>query len=98
MIIKVERSGGLTGIPFLNEIDAKDLPSNLVNVAKKIMADQKSYTLSMKTTSKGSDYYSYKISIQEGGNQSIIECNDLNIQGDLKLLIRYIERNSKMAK
>ena len=99
MIIKVERSGGFTGIHTLNEIDAKDLPSKLVNAAKKIMADQKLSSLSMQRTPKGSaDYYSYKISIQDGVNQRIIDCNEYNIQDDLKLLVKYIERNSKLAK
>lgn len=99
MIIKLERTGGFAGLPMLNKIDAKDLPSKLVNVAKAIMLDQRSYTLPMTKTHKGSaDYYSYKISIQDAGNQRIIECNELNIEDDLKLLVKYIEKNSRVAK
>jgi hypothetical protein len=99
VIIKVERSGGFTGLPILKEIDAKDLPPNLFNVAKKIMLDQKLYALPMTKTPKGSaDYYSYKISIQDADNRKIIECNEFNIQDNLKLLVRYIERNSSIIK
>jgi hypothetical protein len=94
----VERSGGFGGLPTLNEIDTKDLPSKLVNVAKEIMLAKKSSTLSITKTPKGSgDYYSYKISIQDASNRRSIECNEFNIQDDLKLLIKYIERNSKKA-
>ena len=93
MRIMLERSGGFTGIPVLNEIDAKDLPSKLVIVAKKIIADQKSYSPPMKLISKGpADYYSYKISIQDGNARKIIECNDFNIQDDIKQIVRFIER------
>jgi hypothetical protein len=99
VIIKVERSGGLTGIPILNEIDAKDLPSALIITAKKIMVDQKLSSLPLKATPRGAaDYYSYKISVQDGLNGRVIECNEFNIQDDLKLLVKYIERNSKKGK
>lgn len=98
MIIRVERSGGFAGLPILNEIETKDMPSKLVNVAKEIMLAKKSSTLPITKTPKGAgDYYSYKISIQDARNRRIIECNEFNIQDDLKLLIKYIERNSKKA-
>lgn len=96
MIIKVERSGGLTGIPLSREMDIKDLPSALITTAKKIMADQKSSPLSMKSTPRGAaDHYTYKILIQDGMNQRVIECSQYNIQDDLKSLVKYVERNSK---
>jgi hypothetical protein len=99
VIIKVERSGGLTGIPFLTEIDAKDLPSTLKIRAKKMLVDQKLSALPMKVTPRGAaDYYSYKISVQDGVNRRVIECNEYNIQDDLKLLVKYIEKNSKKGK
>lgn len=99
MIIKIERSGGVTGIPISNEIDVKDLPSGLVNTAKKILVDEKFPSLSMKRPSKGSaDYFSYKISVQNGANQRTIECDEHNIQDDLKQIVKYIERNSEKIK
>ena len=92
----MERSGGFAGLPTLIEIDTKHLPSKLVNVAKEIMLAEKSSTLPITKTPKGSgDYYSYKISIQDARNRRSIECNEFNIQDDLKLLIKYIERTSK---
>jgi hypothetical protein len=99
VIVKVERSGGLVAIPITIEMDAKDLPSTLITTAKKIMTDQKLSALPMQGTPKGAaDYYSYKISIRDGVNQRVIECNEYNIQDDLKLLVKYIERNSKKGK
>lgn len=95
----MERSGGFAGLPTINEIDTKDLPSKLVNIAKEIiLAKKKSSTLPITKTPEGSgDYYSYKISIRDARNRRSIECDELNIQDDLKLLIKYIERNSKKA-
>ena len=94
--IRVERSGGLAGIPISNEIDGKDLPSGLTRTAKKIMEDKSVPSLSIKLSPRGAaDHYTYKISIQDGRNQRVIECNQYNIEDDLKSLVNYIERNSK---
>jgi len=94
--IRVERSGGLAGIAISNEMDAKDLPSALIRTAKKIIEDKKVSSLPMKSSPRGAaDHYTYKISIQDGRNQRVIECNQYNIEDDLKSLVNYIERNSK---
>jgi Emfourin len=70
-----------------------------VSEVKKIMVNQKLSSLPNKRTPNGSaDYYSYKISIQDGGNQRVIECNEYNIQGNLRHLVKYIEENSNFAK
>jgi hypothetical protein len=95
VIIKVERSGGLTGISTCNEMDIKDLPSTLISTAKKIMNDN-NYSLPITSAPRGSaDYYTYKISILDGVNQRVIDCNQYNIREDLKSLVKYIERNSR---
>lgn len=99
MIIKIERSGGLVALPVSIEMDSSDLPSTLITAAKKAMLDQRSTTLPMKGIPKGaSDYYSYRIFIQDGVNRRVIECNEYNIQDDLKSLVKYIERNCKKKK
>jgi Emfourin len=97
--IKVERSGGFTGISVTSEMDGKDLPSDLMTTAKNIVARQKSSSLPMKSTPKGAaDHYTYKISIINGGSRRVIECNQYNIQDDLKSLVKYVEKNSKKDK
>ena len=93
MIIKVERSGGFAGIPVSNEIDANNLPSALVTKLKKIMENTNSSTLPIKDTPRGAaDHYTYKISIQDGVNLKVIECNQFNIEDDLKSLVKFVEK------
>lgn len=99
MIIQVERSGGLMGIPITKEVDAKDLPSELITTVKKIMVNAKSFSMPLKSPPRGAaDHFSYKILIQDGSNRSVIECNEYNIHDDLRSLVKYIERNSKEVK
>ena len=93
MKIRVERSGGMAGIPISNEMDAKDLPSALISTAKKIIEGKDVSSLSMKSSPRGAaDHYTYKISFQDGTLRKVIECNQYNIPDDLKSLIRYIEK------
>ncbi|HEX7178316.1 MAG TPA: protealysin inhibitor emfourin [Nitrososphaeraceae archaeon] len=94
MRIRVERSGGLAGIPISNEIDEKDLPSTLIRTAKKMIEDKKSPSLSMKSSPRGAaDHYSYKISILDGTIKRVIECNQFELQDDLRSLIKYVEKH-----
>lgn len=96
MKIRIERSGGFAGIPLFNEMDTKELPPSLVHIAEKIIEAKKISSLPMKSRPKGSaDHYTYKISIQDGTNLRIIECNQYDIKDDLKSLVKYVERNSK---
>lgn len=99
MIIRVKRTGGLTGINVSNEMDTKDLPSALIDTAKKVMSDQNLSSITIKSTPRGAaDYYSYKIWLQDGSKGRVIECNEHDIRDDLKSLIMYVERNSRRAK
>jgi len=93
VIIKIERSGGISGITISKEIDVKELPSKLVTIIKKKVNDIESPSLPLRSTQKGAaDYYTYRISIQDGSNRKIIECNQYNIQEDLESLIQYLEK------
>jgi hypothetical protein len=96
LIIKIERSGGLAGITKYSEIDVKDLPSELKPKANKIIMEQKSNSFSARSLPKGAaDYYTYKIIFQDRSKKRIIECNQFNIQKDLRSIVKYIERISK---
>lgn len=97
MRIRVERTGGLTGIQISNEMDANGLPSGLLQTARKIMEDKKPFSL--KSAPKGSaDHFTYKISVLDGDSQTVIECNQFNLGDDLRSLVRYVEKNSKPRK
>jgi Emfourin len=94
--IRVERSGGFAGLPMIKEVDGKDIPQNLVSAVRKIMKNKNSSLISSKPIPRGAaDHYSYKISIQDGANQDVIECNQYDVQDELKPLIKYVEGYSK---
>jgi hypothetical protein len=96
LIIRIERSGGVTGIPLLREMDGNDLPSDLINIAQKIVNDKEQFATPLKRTSTdGADYYSYKISVLDGNNRKIIKCTEYDIRNELKSLVKYVERHSK---
>jgi hypothetical protein len=95
VLIKVERSGGLAGIPISNVMDVNELPSKLMSIAKKIMLDKKSISLHKSYPKGAADHYTYKISIEDGANRRVVECTQYDTTVDLKSLIKYIEKNSK---
>ena len=93
MIIKIERSGGVTGIPISKQVNVQELPPTLAITAKNLMLKIKSTSLTSKSAPKGAaDHYTYKISIQDGVKLKVIECDQYSIQKDLKSLINHIER------
>lgn len=98
MIIKIERSGGFSGIPTCSSMNSEDLPAPLAAKAKKVLQNQKFNLYSNVIPKSSADYFNYRITIQDGPNQNIIECNQLNIQDDLRSIVKYIERYSKKGK
>lgn len=98
MIIRIERSGGVTGLSALNEMDSKDLPSHFLRTLQKIMMNKKSPAVPLKVTPReATDYYSYKIFVQDGRNRKVIKCTEYDIQTELKSLVKYIESKSKKS-
>ena len=96
MIIKIERSGGITGMLKSHVLDSKDLPITMVTNLEKIMENRRSDTMTLKKGPSGAaDYYTYKISITEGEKESIMEFNQYNMTDELKSLIKHVEKDSK---
>ena len=96
MKIKLDRSGGLTGIPINREFDTEEFPPVIINLVKKIMENKKSNSLELQTKPKGAaDHYTYKISIEDGDRRKTIVCNQYNLGNDLKSLIKQVEEYSK---
>ena len=94
MKIKVERSGGFGGIVTTNQVDVDTLPDSLGKTVKEIL-NKKINTSSSKSTPRGaSDYYCYTITLDDGTKKHIMECNEYNINKDLKKLVSYIEKKS----
>ena len=96
MKIIVERSGGFTGIPLFAEMETDDLPYPLIKKVKRIMDNPNSASVTSSRTHRGAaDHYTYKISILDGSSKRTIECNQYDLQDDLKSLITYVERKKK---
>jgi hypothetical protein len=96
--IKIEKTGGITGIPTSYDINTDDLPPSLITKAKRIIENGQSNSLTGKAPPAGSaDHLNYKITLQDGLKKRVIECNQYNIQGELKSLISYVEKNLKKS-
>lgn len=94
MIVKVERSGGVSGITTSKEFEATDLPSSLKNVVIKILDNQSTNSLLLNATPQGAaDYFTYKITVKAGNRQRVIECNQYNMKDDVKSIVRFAEKN-----
>ena len=96
MKIKIERSGGLAGIMTCIEMDANRLPSELKDTARKFASDGSVSRIPLRSAPRGAaDYYCYKITLTDGKNQQVLECNQYDIPDNLKSLISYVEEHSK---
>jgi hypothetical protein len=96
VIIKIERSGGITGVFKSNILDSKDLPITILTTLEKIMEHQTSCSTPQKKTPPGAaDYYTYKISMKQGGKEKIMKFNQFNMSAELKSIIRYVENVTK---
>ena len=92
VIIKIERSGGLTGVQITNEVDVKRLPSSVATRLKKMMLnDWYPALLSSQHQWAREIILLYKILIEDGVNKKVIECNEYNIHADLKSIVKFVE-------
>jgi hypothetical protein len=92
--IKIERSGGFAGLSTKKELTQNNLPSNVSNLIKSI-TQSKINSTKKKIPRGAADHYNYKITIQDGKKNHVIECNQFSIDNKLKSLIAYVEKNSK---
>lgn len=97
MKITVQKSGGFSGVSHYSEINSDDLPSSLKKTLMNLAGKNKASLRSLKSVPKGAaDYYSYKITLDDGSNQRVIECNEYDIQNNLKSLVTYVEKHKKI--
>lgn len=95
MKIKIEQSGGFAGIPFSKEIETDKLPPPIENTIKELL-DGKRRRIPKGLRSRGvADYLTYKITIQNGIKDHVVECNEYDMDNNMKSLIRYVKKNSK---
>ncbi len=95
MKIKIERSGGFGGITSSSEMNADKLSPLLEGTVKKLL-DHKGSGVLKGTRPKGAaDYLNYKITLEDGDRNSVIVCNQFDMDDDLSSLIRYVENRSR---
>jgi hypothetical protein len=96
MKIKIERSGGITGIASCDEFDTDRLPISLKSTVEKLLESRKLPTTIGTARPKGSaDFLNYKITIQSRKKNSVVNFNEFDMDKNIKSLIEYVQRNSK---
>lgn len=79
-------------------MNADKLSPVLKGTVRKLL-DHKGSDMLKGTRPKGAaDYLNYKITLEEGHRNSVIECNQFDMDNDLKSLIRYVEDKSQKEK
>lgn len=96
MKIRIERSGGFAGMSSSNELDSDMLPPSIESTVRELLEKKKLPRAKGLGRRIGSaDYLSYKISIHDGNKQHVIQCNELEMDSNVKSLVNYIKKNSK---
>jgi hypothetical protein len=98
MKIHFERTGGFAGMLMSNTIDTKSLPANeandiqnLIDVCKFFELPSNLFQRSPSKSIKGAaDYFTYKITIENGNRKHSVECTDLNMQPAVKRLVDFL--------
>lgn len=96
MKIKIEQSGGFTGIPKSVEIDTNNLPSDIANAVRTIVNKKRSNTTNISAPRGAADYLNYKITIEDGKKNKVIEYNQFNADEELRSLISFVKKNSSI--
>lgn len=96
MKIKIEQNGGFAGLSAYNEIDADKLPPPLEGTIRELLDGRKLLlTKALRRPKGAADYLNYKITIQSGMKDHVIECSELDMDSSLKSLVNYVKKNSK---
>ena len=108
MIIHLER-GGFAGMTSSTTIDTKALAPNDANELQTLIVKSNLFERSAKSaqqpnpapntktkTKKGAaDYFTYKITIQNGDKERSMECNDINMQAEIKGLVDFVTKHAQ---
>ena len=97
MKIRFESSGGLEGIITDTVIDTESMTSEESSRLEQRINDSNFFELpnSVKATSNGADYFSYKITIKTDGKEHSIDRNDLTLESSLDPLVEYLRNKAK---
>ena len=107
MKIHLERSGGFAGMTSSITVDTKALAPNDANELQTLIhksnlferfaksPQQPTPTPNTKTKKGAADYFTYKITIQNGDKERSMECNDINMQAEIKGLVDFVTKHAQ---
>jgi hypothetical protein len=93
MKIRVERSGGFTGITKTLTLETEDLPKDINGIIERCFSEvipSDTPTRSIRGKGSSPDTYSYKITNQGDKKKKEIEFNELNGDKHLRLAMNYL--------
>jgi hypothetical protein len=92
MIIRVERSGGFTGIGLRAVIDTDQLDPREQQELLDLLAASKFFepTSGITSSAAGPDRFDYKLTIEQGAQRRSVEVNEGNIPPEWQALVRRI--------
>ena len=77
-----------------NELQTLIHKSNLFERSAK-SAQQPTPTPNTKTKKGAADYFTYKITIQNGEKERSMECNDIDMQAEIKGLVDFVTKHAQ---
>jgi hypothetical protein len=95
MKVKIERSGGITGISSKYEANLDKSPPSMEDTAKKLLNNKESVKPKLNVPRGAADYFNYRITLTDGPKNRVIECNQIDMDEDLRSLIKFVEGESK---
>ena len=105
MKIHLERSGGFAGMTNSATVDTQALAPKDAKELQNLIQKSKLFERSGKSaqqpgrnaiTKKGAaDYFTYKITIQNGDKEQSMECNDVDMQSDVKGLVDFVTKHGQ---
>ena len=64
-------------------------------ISQQSRSQQPSPSPEMKTKTGAADYFTYKITIQNGNKKQTMECNDINMQANVKGLVDFVRKHGQ---
>jgi hypothetical protein len=92
VIIRIERSGGVTGIPLRGEIDTRKLPAAESEALQKQVEALNFFDLPEKIggEAKGADRFQYLLSVEEAGRSHSVSVGETGGPPELHNLIQRL--------
>ena len=77
------------------EMDADKLPPSIEGTVRELLDERKPSSMKNSGRPKGAaDYLNYKITIQNGKKNHVIDCSEFGMDDNIKSLVSYLQKNS----